>query len=324
MALPGARDVHIDRPLSNITVAYKNPEQAYIADMVFPLVPVGFQSDKYYIWDKDVWFRNAVQRRAPGAEYPEAYLKLSTDAYFCDIFHLAYPINEEDVANQDEMIELETAGAEFLGDQFQLNRELEFVSNFLKTGVWGFDRTGVTGVPGATQFRKWSELSTSNPVVDIQTWQRLAQEQSGLRPQYMLTGRSVFDQLKEHPDLLDKYKYTNTAILSQSQIEAALDISIIMGEAIVNTANEGLADNFSGSFIIKDQALLFYKPAAPGRKVASCGYTFSWNDVGGTGLQTPIRRYNEEARSRMLLQGRQAFNHKVVGKELGIYLSAVV
>ena len=47
MANPGVHDVHIDGPLGNISIAYKNTQ--YLADQVFPVVPVAKQSDKYFV-----------------------------------------------------------------------------------------------------------------------------------------------------------------------------------------------------------------------------------------------------------------------------------
>src|SRR3990172_1925002 len=102
MAQPTGGDVHIDAALSQINVGYKN--SGYIADSIFPLVRSDKQSDKYYIWTKDWWFRNYVQRRTPGDSYPEGALALSNTSYFCDIFHLGFPLNDEDVANQDAAV----------------------------------------------------------------------------------------------------------------------------------------------------------------------------------------------------------------------------
>ena len=85
MAQPTGSDIHIDAALSSISVGYKN--SGYIADSIFPFVRSDKQSDKYYVWTKDFWFRNYVQRRAPGSQYPEGALEVSNVAFFCNIFH---------------------------------------------------------------------------------------------------------------------------------------------------------------------------------------------------------------------------------------------
>ena len=45
MLTPSA--VHIDQPLTNLTIAYVQDQNAFIADKVFPVVGVERQSDKY-------------------------------------------------------------------------------------------------------------------------------------------------------------------------------------------------------------------------------------------------------------------------------------
>ena len=63
MPKPTARDVHIDRAATNISIAYRN--NAYIAEEVFPIVPSDKQSDLYFVFDKGSWFRNRSGPRAP-------------------------------------------------------------------------------------------------------------------------------------------------------------------------------------------------------------------------------------------------------------------
>ena len=47
MSNPTVGDVHVERPLSNISVAYRNPE--YIFDQIFPTVSVQKKSDVYFV-----------------------------------------------------------------------------------------------------------------------------------------------------------------------------------------------------------------------------------------------------------------------------------
>ncbi len=75
MPSPTKSMFHIDGPLSDIAIGYMQDQKEYIADKVFPVVPVDKQSDKYFIFDKGPWMRNSVQIRAPGDEYPEVGLR---------------------------------------------------------------------------------------------------------------------------------------------------------------------------------------------------------------------------------------------------------
>ena len=59
---PTVRDVHIDRAMSNMSVGYRN--QNYIAEQVFPRVPVQKKSDYYFVFPREAWFLDQVQVRA--------------------------------------------------------------------------------------------------------------------------------------------------------------------------------------------------------------------------------------------------------------------
>ena len=312
MAQPGAQDVHIDSALSQLSTGYKN--SGYIADSLFPMVSVSKQSDKYFTWSKDNWFRNYVQQRTPGDTYPEGGLVLSNDNFFCDIFHLSFPINDEDAANQDEAVELEITGAEWLADQFMLNREANFIRDFFKTGVWGTDKT----LAGAAQ---WSDSANSDPESDIRLAAQTIQKSTGQKLSQLVMGKEVIDELAEHPLLLEKYKYTSVANLDMSQIAAALKVpKITVGEVIDNSAQEGAT--FSGEYMWGKNCLALYTPMAPGKRIPSAGYTFSWAPAGE--MNVSISNIREDNRDRNLLKAKHAFDQKAVGTDLGYFLAAVI
>jgi len=312
-AQPTAGDVHIDVALSNISTGYKNT--GYIADRVFPLVRSDKQSNKYFTWTKDFWFRNYVQKRTPGDIYPEGGLELSSDSFFCDIFHLAFPLTDEETANQDEAVELETTGSEWLADQFMLNREAKIVADFFKTGVWANETT----LAGTDQ---WSDFANSDPENDILTGRQTIQKATAQKVSQLVMGVEVRDQLAQHPLLLEKFKYTSVAILSDSQIAQALGVpSLLVGEAVDNSAVEGAT--FVGEYMWGKNAMLIHVPTSPGRRTPSAGYTFWW-DANGQQMMVPISRIREDNRDRDLLKAKHAFDQKAVGTDLGYIILAAV
>ena len=68
MPEPTGSDLHIDTFLSNLSIGFLNAPSAYIADLVFPVVPTNKQSDKYAIYNKYDWFRDEARKRAPLTE----------------------------------------------------------------------------------------------------------------------------------------------------------------------------------------------------------------------------------------------------------------
>ena len=68
MPQPTVTDVHVNVPLTNISIAYIQQQQAYRAAEIFPMIPVQKMSDKYFYYTKSYWFTNEAKIRADGAE----------------------------------------------------------------------------------------------------------------------------------------------------------------------------------------------------------------------------------------------------------------
>ena len=62
---PTRNDWKIDVPLTNISIAYMQNAENFVARQVFPDVPVDRKSDKYRTYDKNDFLRSQAQVR-PG------------------------------------------------------------------------------------------------------------------------------------------------------------------------------------------------------------------------------------------------------------------
>jgi hypothetical protein len=102
MPLLTPSNVHIDQPLSNLTLAYVQEQTNFIADKVFPTVGVQKQSDKYYIYDRANMNRAGdVQKLAPRTEVNRIGQSISNDSYFADVYGLGMDFDEQTLANED-------------------------------------------------------------------------------------------------------------------------------------------------------------------------------------------------------------------------------
>ncbi|MEE9158101.1 MAG: major capsid protein [Gammaproteobacteria bacterium] len=305
MAQPTPTDVHIDAPLSNISIAYRN--DTYVGDKIFPIVPVDKQTDKYFIFTKDFWFRNSVERRGPGASYAEGGLEVSNTEYACINKGLSFPLPWETINNQDAAIDLETDGSEWLSDQFMLDREIAIAAKIFDASAWGSSTT----LSGGSQ---WSDYANSDPIGDIHTAMETVKKLIGRYPNSMLMGAEVWDKLKFHPDLLDIYKHTSAAVLTREMVAKVFDgiNSLMVGDAIQNSAAEGAT--FSGGYIWPKNVLLAYVAASPTLRTPSAGYTFVWKQ---NGFQIAIERIQERKRRRDILLADHAFDQKLTATDAG-------
>jgi hypothetical protein len=125
------------------------------------------QSDRYYVYNRGDFFRDQMQKRAPGTPAASTAYRLdNTPTYFCDVWAEAKPIPDQLRGNADAVLNMDRDATEFLSQQALIRREKIFAANLFTTGKWGTDVTGVAAGPAAGQFLQWNDPA-SNPIEDI-------------------------------------------------------------------------------------------------------------------------------------------------------------
>jgi hypothetical protein len=317
--------VHIDQPLSNLTLAYVQEQTNFIADKVFPTVGVQRQSDKYYIYDRAGMNRSGdVKKLAPRTEVNRIGLTLSNDSYFADVYGIGMDFDEQTIANEDTVLEIRAAGAQTLVNRVLIEREEQFASNFFAAGIWGTE---------ATPANLWSDYTNSTPITDVTTARRTMQLKSGgFKPNTMVIGKEVRDVLINHPDILARLNggatVTNTALITNAKLAEIFEVeNFYVMEAVKNGAVEGLAE--SNSFIGGKNALLVHAPGTAGLMTPASGLTFAWNNIPGVNnLGITVESFSDDALKRQQvaehIQVKMAYDMKVVGADLGYFFSAVI
>jgi hypothetical protein len=205
---PNQQRVHVDGPLTMMSVAYMQAEKNFIGSSVFPVIPVDKSSDKYYVYPKDSWHRDEAQPRAVGAVAAESGYELSTDNYSCTEYAFRHPVYDRVSQNADNVLNLERNAVNLVTRKALLKIERTFVSEFFAASIWGTTVTGVSGSPSTGETRQWDDYTNSNPVSDVDTGHETILKNTGFEANTMVIGFQAFNKLKEHPDILDKIKYT--------------------------------------------------------------------------------------------------------------------
>ena len=86
MPNPTQSDLHVNVPLTNVSLSWKQDSDAFICDKIFPKVPVKHQSNIYWKMGKAAWRRTDVKKRAPGTESPGVGWTATTDSYFAEVY----------------------------------------------------------------------------------------------------------------------------------------------------------------------------------------------------------------------------------------------
>lgn len=324
MPQPSINSVHVDAILTNMSVAYLQKQENFIADKVFPIVPVDKKSDKYFVYTKNDWFRDEAQRRADGTESAGSGYNLTTGTYSADVFAFHKDVGDQTVANADAPLNPLREATEFVTHRLLLRRELQFVTDFFTTGIWADDVTGVSGTPTSGQTKQWSDYSSSDPINDIEAAKSEVLSNTGMEPNTLVLGYEVFRQLKNHPDLVDRIKYTSSQTITEDMIAAMFDVDrVLVAKAVKATNNEGAAEAYG--FAYGKAALLAYVAPSPGLLTPSAGYQFSWTGVsGGIGSTIGVSSFRMESLKAERVEAEMAFDNKVIGADLGYFWNTIV
>lgn len=328
MYTPTQGDVHVNVPLTNISIAYLQDQTEFAAAAFCPVIPVDKQSDRYYVYNKGDFFRDQMQLRAPGGPAALAGYNLdNTPTYFADVWALGRVIPDQLRGNADAVLNLDRDATEFLTQQYLIKRENQFVAKLVKTGVWGLDVTGVASAPGANQFIQWNSGS-STPIEDIRAGKLYVKQNTGYKANTLLLGEQVWNALLDHPDLIERLKFgqtaPNPAMVTKQAVASILEIDriIVMG-GVQNTGKMGGTDSLS--FISPKAALLAHVTPNPGLMTPTAAYTFSWTGYLGAGNEgNRIKRYRWEIDAGDHIEIEAAFDIKKVSSDLGYFFTSAI
>lgn len=318
MPLPAPSQVHaVDVPLSMMSQAIIQSEELYgVSRRVFPVVNVDKQSNKYYVWDQKDFFRSDAAKRAPNTESAGSGLRLSTDNYFCDVWASHMDLDHQTLANADAGVDLERGAVAKVTRDILIREDLDWAASFFVTGVWNSSAGPVNGT--------W-DLTNSTPIEDLRARYYTMAQNTGNPPNTLTLGANTYKRLQDHPDLLDRIKYTQRGVVTPDLIAAVLGITnvyVLFG--VQNTAVEGASAGVF-SFNAGNHALLTYSPASASLYAASAGYTFNWTGLYNASFPIAISQFPIPQRKVLArVEAETAFDNKLVATVLGeLVLNAV-
>lgn len=272
-----AQVLHIDQALTNVSVMYRNAD--FLAEQVFPLIPVDKQSNKFFTYGPDN-LRNQQDARRPGAMSNEIDWTLSASPYFCDGHALHRYIPDEERENADAALDLDTDTTIQLTDKIFLNREINLV-NALLSALTPVD---LSASSGANQF----DNSAADPVEYIDFQKETVATQIGMRPNIMLFSRPAWRGFRNNPTVLKHiFGFSSVGTGQQINVMQAKELlevdDILIGDSIQVTSGEGITP-ITSQYVWGQPgatngalAMLFYRPRTPGLRTVSLGYQFTWN-----------------------------------------------
>jgi hypothetical protein len=309
--MPSLQTLHVDQALTQISVAYRNA--AFVSEEVFPVVSVKKRSDVYFKFSKQ-HFRTYIDAYEAGQRAHQIEIDLDARGfYFCDGHAEEVSITDDERENADPGAQLEVEKTEKLTNTIALNQENNFFTNIITSS----NITQNATLSGTSQ---WSDYTNSDPVTEILAQRRTVQQQIGEFPNSLLLSQPVFDVLRNHPRIIDRLKYTGSgarAQLDTSDLARVFELdNVLVSAAIKQSVNEGQAD--STTYIMGKNALLYFRPARPGLRTPSLGYTFVWTARSG------VLRWRQADLESDFIRVKKYYDQRIVDAKAGyLWLNAV-
>lgn len=287
--------------LTNMSMAYFANPADFVAPSIFPICPVSLSSSYYYKFSKADLARDNVRRKPAYGKVQPAIMSETDDTYKCQVDQIIVGIDQ--IATLDYqrsrapgVADPRRAKVRFATEQMLLHLDTIFASSFFKAGIWGQEWSGVAATPSGSQFLKFSDANF-DPVNFFDERIRDIKRSGRRKPNRLALGYDAYLALKNHPDILERVKYTGTTANPANVTPAVLaqlfgveQVKVL--ESTYNAARMGEEENME--FICDSKAaLLCYATPSPAIDEPSAGYIFTW-DMLGNGSWTAFDQYDGE------------------------------
>lgn len=317
MTQPTRGDVHVNRALTNISVAYMQAADNFISMSAFPAIPVQNRSDSYFVFDSPDMRRDNAKPRAPATPSAGSGFDLSTDTYTTEVYALHQDVADQIRANSDPAVDLDRAASQSVMQQLLIQKEINWMTNYFSTGVW------TNQDDGGTDFSQWSDGS-SDPEHDIDAGKNTILKTIGLMPNTLIASYDVHQALKRHPLITNRYQYTSSESITPQLIARYFEVDrYLIAKASYVSSEEGAAST-TNAFIAGKHALLCYVAPNPGLLVPSAGYTFSWSAFTGGNQGVRMKRFYMDELEATRIEGEFAYDHKQVLDVAGYFFYSAV
>lgn len=303
--MPNPANIHIDAPLSQFALAYK--QTGFVGYDVSPVVRVAKESDYYYIFGSSYEHTtpgNFV--RADGAPANEIRFSVSNTTYTCEEYSARYFLSDRKQRNADPQVRLDMIGTQLLKQKLDLAKEVRLQDLLQGTGG---------SISGATPGTKW-DVTGADIEGDINTARQTIMKATGVQPNFMLMSREVHDALYVAIKDFHNSNLTVADRLSFGSLPPNLwGLRVIVADAIKNASNPG--QTASNGFLWNDTVVLGYIEPSPSLETMSLIYTFQ--------VQAPsVIRYRDEERRGEYIELSLLETEKVVCASAGYRITDVL
>jgi hypothetical protein len=264
---------YVDPALTQISLAYRNDPDQFISEVVAPVIEV----PKITGW---IWKYGTENLKKPTDTTRTGFSKTKITNF--SRTKMAYgPLLEHDLKIQLSKDELEMTDSPLdaqrdavlhLNEQMAIEKEINLANTLSNTSLL----TNNVNL-GTDNTKQWSTYASSHPFLDIVAGVQKMRKTGLKSPNTIIMSSDVWAQLQNHPDLLDRVKFSTLGVLTEELFITLMKpqgISrLVIANAVYDNAAEGLTA--SNTFIWGKHCWLAYITGTPALNSLNGAYTLT-------------------------------------------------
>lgn len=301
-------DVYVDPALSQVSIKYAN--DSFIADQIFPVLKVSTMTGKYFVYDKSNLRVDKTQRALGSPSNEVDFGVTPSGSYSCNDHALKGFIPDQIQDQADAAINPLVDEAEYITEKLLIDRELALANLITNT-------SNVTQNVTLTGSAQWSDYTNSDPIGDVRTARTTIHQNTFKKPNTLVLGKQVFDMLVEHPQIIERIKYSQLGVVSLELLARVFQVDrILVGETGQNTAKEGQTDALA--YVWGKNAIVCFVSPQIRLKTLTFGWTFTY------GLRQAKKWRDEDREGTYVRIGNDNYIQSIVAVNAGYLIATCI
>ncbi len=299
----------IDPILTNHSRGYT--QTGFIGDRLLPKALMATRAAKRIEFGRESFKRYKI-RRAPGTQIAQVSFGYEGKPVSLHQHAIAAvtPVEHQEEAQAVPGFDLLSMNVDTVLAVVALEKEIQQAAATRNASIYATsNKTALTGTS------KWSDPS-SKPASMVSDAKEVIRKRTGRRPNTLAVGASVAAALKQLPQVIDKFKYTNADTISDAMLAQYFDVkTFLVGDAIIDDEAGNTLDVWG------NDAILAYVPdvGTANVNIPAYGYTYQLN---GYPFVKPA--YFERGVNSYLNDVFDEWSPEVVGPDAGFLFQAAV
>lgn len=237
--------------------------------------------------------------RAPGGGYSRGDWDFENHSFTCLEYGAEEPVDDNEATMYADFFDAEQVSAMRAQHDVMYAMEKRIADAVFNSTTW-------TGAALTTNVgTEWSTVATADPVADVTAAKKKVFEGSGLKANALIFNWTVFLNLQQNTDIIDRIKYSGlddpkTSGITINALASVFDVNyVLVAGGAKNTAKEGQAASLA--HIWSNEYCMVAKIATgPDVREPCIGRTFHYAEDGSTVRGTMESYRAEEKRSDMI------------------------